>query len=170
MNETLPQLRIEKIFRQKGEIREALITSSMAIIACCFLAFLLWFLPPKSKEVITIIILCIIIVLLFIRTVISDLLEYRRAIRLDEEGIAAYLELKDKYSAEISPQDSGNLINLFIQYKVYYLEYFLPNGIYCTCLVSKDEYDDAVVHDRIKVRYLIDFPDIQRIESLNENG
>lgn len=76
---------------------------------------------------------------------------YRRAVRLDEQGVAGLAQVVDKY------QDDGS------KGSTYYVALQLPDGAPFRCAVFRSLYDRLQVGGQVEVVYLMEYPRIFRL-------
>jgi hypothetical protein len=111
---------------------------------------------------------------IFLVNLVSTFKEYQKAVRLDHAGIQILVTLKDKYdiksnSSKWWDRDEVTFTYfIFFENKSYLLEYELPGNNYFQIYVPKKMYLYSEVGKKIFVRYLCDYPEVQRIEGLSD--
>ena len=173
MDQDLTKPSVIRLIRPGSILRNRLILYLFLIPVCWALPFLISpYLNAQSNFEGVILLIPWGLSCIFLANLVSNFSEYRKAVRLDQDGIQILVPVKAKFDEKVrrSTDADGDLslFSRYYKYNFYILEYELPGNNRCWGYVSEKVYLNSEVGKMVAVRYLSDEPGVQRIESVGD--
>ena len=155
-----------KMTRTQPELRR-LLALYAGVLAISIVLFILYMANPRlisGQDTYFLLVPFFGFVMVLIDGVIT-IREYVLARRLDAEGVLKSVKIDCKLSTRSYPNyDKG------VSRVGNFLEYRLPEGSRVRLAVGKKVFQSAVENQSVTVRYLVDYPSVQRVEERRSNG